>query len=90
MFIVAATLEPPDVDRSAMVAVPWGVMTDRPSEADVTTADEFEAAIGSLLAAAERHDIDPSGSWVYRDGESAGHEWEVVICELANTKDTED
>lgn len=90
MFIVAATPEPPDVGRTAMVSVPWGVMTDRPSEADVTTADEFEAAIGSLLAAAERHDIDPNGSWVYRDGESPGPEWEVVICELATIDETDD
>lgn len=48
---------------------------------DITTQDEFDAALGQLLAHATRIDIDPRGSWIYRNGQNAP-DWEVMVYEL--------
>ncbi len=48
---------------------------------EITSADDFEAALGELLTQAHENNIEPLGSWVYRNGESAPH-WEVMVLEL--------
>lgn len=55
----------------------------RDSAFDVTisTTDEFEAALGELLAAAAGNGIDPEGSWEYRSDDS-GADWEIMVIEL--------
>lgn len=52
-----------------------------PAGDEVATPDEFEAALGDLVAAATRNGIDPRGSWVYA-GDDAHHRWEVMVHEL--------
>lgn len=48
---------------------------------EITTAAEFEAALGRLLTAAVAHGVDPRGSWVYRNGDGAP-DWETMVHEL--------
>ncbi|MFB6299321.1 MAG: hypothetical protein ABEH65_03585 [Halobacteriales archaeon] len=55
---------------------------------DITTEAAFDTALGQLLMEAIRNDIDPRGSWVYRNSQTPP-EWEIVIHELAQTNDTE-
>lgn len=50
-------------------------------DGEITTADEFDTALGQLLSAATQHDIDPRGTFVYRNG-GAAPDWEVMIVEL--------
>lgn len=47
----------------------------------ITTADEFEAVLGEVLAAVAGNGIDPEGSWEYRTDDSGTH-WEVMVIEL--------
>lgn len=57
-------------------------MTHQPFDEEITTTDEFETALDELFTAAIGNDIDPRGSWVYRDSDDADPDWEVVISEL--------
>ena len=57
-------------------------MSDPPWTESLTTEDDFEAALGDLLAAAAANDIDVRGSWVYDNGEPHPS-WEVLVYELA-------
>lgn len=54
-------------------------MTQDTRADDVTTAEEFETALGDLLRAAADSGIDPRGSWVYRGD---ADDWEVMVYEL--------
>lgn len=56
---------------------------------EVTTADEFEAALGSLLITAARNGVEPRGSWVYRNGDTRV-DWEVLVHELEPSGETDD
>lgn len=56
-------------------------MSGDQSTDEITTADEFETALGDLLEAALQNDIDPQGNWVYKDGHQDSN-WEVEIYEL--------
>jgi len=55
---------------------------DHPFDGDVTTEEEFDAALEQLLSAARENGVDPQGSWVYRNGRNAP-DWEVMVVELA-------
>lgn len=57
-------------------------MSDDSRTDAVTTAADFRTALGDLLTAARRNDVDPRGSWVYRNGDESLTDWEVEICEL--------
>lgn len=48
---------------------------------EITSEEEFETALGELLTQANKHNIDPLGSWVYRNGATAP-DWEVMVLEL--------
>lgn len=50
-------------------------------DGDITMEAEFEAALGQLLLQAAQNEIDPSGSWVYRNGQIAP-DMEVMVYEL--------
>lgn len=54
---------------------------DPPVDGEITTAQEFDAALETLLSAADRNGIDPRGSWEYRNGDDAD-DLEVLIVEL--------
>jgi len=56
-------------------------MSDNPWTGTLNTSAEFKTALGNLLAAAEKNDIDIQGSWV-TDGSEAHTNWEVMIYEL--------
>jgi len=63
-------------------------MTREFIDGPITTDAEFDAALGQLLLESIRNDIDPRGSWVYRN------DWktldlEVMVFELAKEADTE-
>lgn len=57
-------------------------MSDDSATDTITTEAEFKTALGELLTAARQRDIDPRGSWVYRNGEESLTDWEVVVYEL--------
>lgn len=48
-----------------------------------TTEESFHLILGQLLIAAERKDIDISGSYVYKNNGSNLTDWEAMIFELA-------
>lgn len=50
-------------------------------DGDVTTAEEFETALGTLLAKALQNDIDPRGAWEFRK-DTAPPDWEIMVVEL--------
>lgn len=54
---------------------------ENPYEEAITTTEEFETALGNLLLAAISNDINPRGTWTYRnsDGEP---DWEAMVVEL--------
>ncbi len=54
---------------------------DNPTEGNITTEAQFEAALDRLLHSATGNGLDPRGSWVYRNGKDAP-DWEVMILEL--------
>lgn len=73
--------------RPAVVCSP--TMTSGSSfDGDVTTVEEFEAALGTLLVEALHNDIDPRGAWEFRAG-GAPPDWEVMVVEL-QTRDEPD
>jgi hypothetical protein len=53
-------------------------------DGDITIEADFEAALGQLLLAAIRNDIDTGGSWVYRNGKPAP-DLEVMVYELEDS-----
>jgi hypothetical protein len=56
--------------------------TDPTADDDVSSSEEFEAALGRLLLAAFESGVDPRGTWEYRsDGPDA--DVEVMVVELA-------
>lgn len=57
------------------------VTPTNPYDDEITSADEFERALGQLLTATVRNDVDPRGSWVYRSGDGVP-DWEAMILEL--------
>lgn len=63
-------------------------MTRNFIDGDITTDAEFDAALGQLLLEAVRNDIDPRGTWVYRNGQTIP-DWEIMVLELASKDDTE-
>ena len=44
-----------------------------------TRKADFEPALGTLLDAAEKNDIDPKGSWVFRTDSKIGHNYGVIV-----------
>lgn len=60
---------------------------DTPFDGTIETGDDFEAALGDLLAAASGNGIDLEGSWEYRSADP-GPDWEVMVIELK--KQTQD
>lgn len=54
---------------------------DTPFDGTIETGDDFEAALGDLLAAASGNGIDLEGSWEYRSADP-GPDWEVMVIEL--------
>lgn len=61
---------------------------DHPPDEEITTEDEFDAALGQLLLNAVQNDIDPRGAWVYRNG-GMDPDWEVMVFELEKVGDTD-
>lgn len=56
--------------------------TDFTSNDEISSSDDFEAALGQVVLAARQNDIDLRGAWEYRtDTETS--DVEVVIVELA-------
>lgn len=55
-------------------------MTDD-SDDEIASAGDFESAIGDLLDAALRNEVDVRGSWVCEPDDGPG-DWEVMIHEL--------
>lgn len=55
---------------------------DFTADDDISSTDDFEAALGRLLLAALQNDIDPRGSWEYRT-EGPASDVEVMVVELA-------
>lgn len=56
--------------------------TDSPSDDEILSADDFEAALGQVILAGLQSDIDLRGTWEYRtDGETP--DVEVMVVELA-------
>lgn len=56
--------------------------TDSTSDDEISSADDFEAALGEVILAALQNDIDLRGTWEYRtDGETP--DLEVMVVELA-------
>lgn len=57
-------------------------MSDDSGTDPITTTAEFQTALGELLTAARQNDVDPRGSWVYRNGDGSLTNWEVEVYEL--------
>lgn len=56
--------------------------TDSPSNDEITTTEDFEAALGQIILAALQNDINPQGAWEYRTEEETP-DMEVMVVELA-------
>ncbi|GAB7013237.1 hypothetical protein [Halolamina salina] len=55
--------------------------TDSTSNEEITTTEDFEAALGRVILAGLENDIDLQGAWEYRtDGEMP--DMEVMVVEL--------
>ena len=55
---------------------------DSPSDDEISSADDFEAALGQIVLAALQNDVDLRGTWEYRtDGETP--DVEIMVVELA-------
>ncbi|MFB6094753.1 MAG: hypothetical protein ABEJ77_07410 [Halanaeroarchaeum sp.] len=53
-----------------------------PDHDPITTEEQLDSALATLLASAYENGIDPSGSWVVRNGHAP--DWEVQVFELAD------
>lgn len=49
---------------------------------ELSSTEEFEAALGRVILAALENDIDPLGTWEYRANK--GSDMEVMVVELAD------
>lgn len=54
---------------------------DTPFDGTIETGDDFEAALGDLLAAASGNGIDLEGSWEFQSADPEP-DWEVMVIEL--------
>lgn len=52
-----------------------------PDDEEIASVEEFQAALGRLMTAAREGDIDPHGSWVYREDDGT-RDVEVMVVEL--------
>jgi hypothetical protein len=52
-----------------------------PYDDEISSREDFERAIRSLLAVALRNDVDPRGSWEYQT-EDTHPDFEAVVVEL--------
>jgi hypothetical protein len=69
-------------DRSGLVSVDYTTMTKNyPSDWDITTEAEFDAALGQILTNAIGNDVDPRGSWVYNT-DGVAPDLEAMVVEL--------
>lgn len=50
-------------------------------QGNITSEEAFEATLGELIVTARQNGIDPLGSWVCRNGETAP-DMEVMVFEL--------
>lgn len=57
------------------------VSQDNPYDDEVTSVEEFQQRLGQVVRAAAANDIDPSGSWEFRNGAELP-DWEAMIVEL--------
>lgn len=55
---------------------------------EITSREELDSALGQVLMEAIENELDPRGSWVYHNGQSAP-DWEVMIYELEKFDSTE-
>lgn len=56
--------------------------TDFTPDDEMSSTEDFEAALGGVILAAIRNDVDPRGTWEYRtDGPIS--DVEVMVVELA-------
>lgn len=53
---------------------------------EVTTTEEFEAALTAVVEAAVESDVDVRGAWEFQTAGST-HCWEVEVFELAKDHD---
>jgi hypothetical protein len=67
---------------------PIYMTSDSPSDTEITSSEDFEAALGDLLRAALNNGVDPEGAWEYRTNNN-GTDWEVMVLELQNHDDSE-
>lgn len=56
--------------------------TDFTPDDEISSTEDFEAALGRLLLVALQNGIDPRGSWEYRT-DGSGSDVEVMVVELA-------
>lgn len=68
--------------RAELPLVGRNLMSTNPRDEAITSASDFEAALGELLATGVRNGIGVRGSWVY-NSDDGGDNWEVMIYELA-------
>lgn len=57
---------------------------------DITTASEFQSALGKLLNAAAQNGIDPRGSWVYTNNDGLKSDWETMVYEIKSPAEADD
>jgi hypothetical protein len=57
------------------------VTHSNPYDDEISSREDFERAIRSLLVVALRNDVDPRGSWEYRT-EDTHPDFEAVVVEL--------
>ncbi|WP_423750702.1 hypothetical protein [Salinirarus marinus] len=57
--------------------------TDFTSDDEMSSTEDFEAALGRVILTALQNNVDPRGTWEYRtDGTSS--DMEVMVVELAD------
>ena len=57
--------------------------TDFTADDEISSTDEFEAALGRVILAALENGVDPRGTWEYRTN-GADSDMEVMVVELAD------
>lgn len=58
-----------------------GMTTSNRFDDIVTSTESFEAVMRDVILAAVRNDVNPRGSWVYRNG-GVAPDLEVLVTEL--------
>lgn len=56
--------------------------TDFTADDEMTSTEDFEAALGRVIRAALQADVDPRGTWEYRTDEPTS-DVEVMVVELS-------